>query len=397
MPPTPMRSSSSYRVTWRQSSMPTGLHAKTGVGYDGQWTGSPRFSTMLSRAAWAPRPRSPIGDGGREVGPPRCAATRRTPARSSARRSTTARWFDLASVTKPMATAAIAMVLVGERRLDLDAPDPRAGSPAAATTGDGSPAARPRRRLRRPRRVLPRTCARRDPPNPRDELVAARRARAVRAHPASPRVYSDLGFIMLGAIIERAADGRSRTRSPSWSPGRSASARATPGLSPIAPRVATELDESTASCAGSSFTTRTAFFGGGVVRPRRAVRDDRRRRDVRGGDCRHRGRRAARPAARPTWSTVRDRRASPGSAWRLGWDTPSATPGVSHAGDRWPRAGAVGHTGFTGTSLWLDLPRRRWVALLTNRVHPTRHGGTAERIKRCAARSTTRSSTSWLG
>ena len=33
---------------------------------------------------------------------------------------------------------------------------------------------------------------------------------------------------------------------------------------------------------------------------------------------------------------------------------------------------AVGHLGFTGTSLWLDLARRRWVALLTNRVHPTR-------------------------
>ena len=70
----------------------------------------------------------------------------------------------------------------------------------------------------------------------------------------------------------------------------------------------------------------------------------------------------------------------PGATWRLGWDTPSPVPGASHAGDRWPRTGAVGHTGFTGTSLWLDLPRRRWVALLTNRVHPTRQG-TADAIK----------------
>src|SRR5262249_51653780 len=67
-------------------------------------------------------------------------------------------------------------------------------------------------------------------------------------------------------------------------------------------------------------------------------------------------------------------RAAPDTTWRLGWDTPSAAPGVSHAGDLWPRTGAIGHTGFTGTSLWLDLPRGRWVALLTNRVHPTRHG-----------------------
>jgi CubicO group peptidase (beta-lactamase class C family) len=75
-----------------------------------------------------------------------------------------------------------------------------------------------------------------------------------------------------------------------------------------------------------------------------------------------------------------DGSAAPDTSWRLGWDTPSATAGVSHAGDRWPRVGAVGHTGFTGTSLWLDLPRRRWVALLTNRVHPTREG-TADAIK----------------
>ena len=72
---------------------------------------------------------------------------------------------------------------------------------------------------------------------------------------------------------------------------------------------------------------------------------------------------------------------TPGSTWRLGWDTPSHTLGISQAGDRWPRAGAVGHTGFTGTSIWLDLPNRRWVILLTNRVHPTRFGTTADQIK----------------
>jgi CubicO group peptidase (beta-lactamase class C family) len=33
-----------------------------------------------------------------------------------------------------------------------------------------------------------------------------------------------------------------------------------------------------------------------------------------------------------------------------------------------------GHTGFTGTSIVLDLERRLSVILLTNRVHPTRHG-----------------------
>jgi CubicO group peptidase (beta-lactamase class C family) len=70
----------------------------------------------------------------------------------------------------------------------------------------------------------------------------------------------------------------------------------------------------------------------------------------------------------------------PGTTWRLGFDTPSVEPGVSNAGDRWPRAGAIGHTGFTGTSVWLDHPRRRWVVLLANRVHPRRED-TADAIK----------------
>jgi serine-type D-Ala-D-Ala carboxypeptidase len=73
--------------------------------------------------------------------------------------------------------------------------------------------------------------------------------------------------------------------------------------------------------------------------------------------------------------------AAPITTWRLGFDTPSREPGVSQAGDRWPRTGAIGHTGFTGTSIWLDLPRRRWVVLLTNRVHPTRGGTSADDIK----------------
>jgi CubicO group peptidase (beta-lactamase class C family) len=33
---------------------------------------------------------------------------------------------------------------------------------------------------------------------------------------------------------------------------------------------------------------------------------------------------------------------------------------------------AIGHTGFTGTSLWIDPARDLYIALLTNRVHPTR-------------------------
>jgi CubicO group peptidase (beta-lactamase class C family) len=64
-----------------------------------------------------------------------------------------------------------------------------------------------------------------------------------------------------------------------------------------------------------------------------------------------------------------------GSTWALGWDTPS--PGNSSAGSRVGRD-AVGHLGFTGTSLWIDLERDAHVVLLTNRVHPHRDN---ERIR----------------
>jgi CubicO group peptidase (beta-lactamase class C family) len=64
-----------------------------------------------------------------------------------------------------------------------------------------------------------------------------------------------------------------------------------------------------------------------------------------------------------------------GSDWRLGWDSPSEEN--SSAGRYFSR-NSVGHTGFTGTSVWMDLDREVVVILLTNRVHPTREN---EKIK----------------
>jgi len=55
-----------------------------------------------------------------------------------------------------------------------------------------------------------------------------------------------------------------------------------------------------------------------------------------------------------------------GSDWALGWDTP--TEGASSSG-RYFSQNSVGHLGFTGTSLWIDLDREAVVVMLTNRVH----------------------------
>lgn len=67
---------------------------------------------------------------------------------------------------------------------------------------------------------------------------------------------------------------------------------------------------------------------------------------------------------------VERQRLPPVSTRALGWDTP-ADSGYSSAGAKLSRR-AFGHTGFTGTSLWLDPDRDLFIILLTNRVHPTR-------------------------
>ncbi len=55
----------------------------------------------------------------------------------------------------------------------------------------------------------------------------------------------------------------------------------------------------------------------------------------------------------------------------LGWQLvgPGSSAGIHSS------PSAYGHTGFTGTSLWIDPERDRFGVLLTNRVHPSRHGG----------------------
>jgi CubicO group peptidase (beta-lactamase class C family) len=315
-----------------------------------------------------------IGDAGVEQERLVRGATRRVPDAGPPVDDRTA--FDLASLTKPMATAALAMVLVGDGALELDAPV-RRWLPGAATAGTV-------------RQLLGHTagCAAHVEffralatgahADPRAELVelAAR-------HPANPpgagAVYSDLGYLVLGAIVERAAGMAldDAFRACIAEPLGLSGARF-PGATALPDAVATELDDR--GLVAGRVHDENAYFGGGV--------------------CGHAGlfapigdvaafaaalvdTAAGQPRGRWRPDVVRrflDDAPVPGATWRLGWDTPSPVPGVSHAGDRWPRRGAVGHTGFTGTSLWLDLPRRRWVALLTNRVHPTRQG-TAEAIK----------------
>lgn len=291
-----------------------------------------------------------IGDNGVEV----ARLVRGTFAQGGAQIDERAR-FDVASLTKPMVTAAIAMALVADESLALEARICDAFADAGST---GTIA----QFLSHAAGCAPHIEFFREPLTKGLLLERARR------HPAGPpgvaAVYSDLGYIALGGFLEWLEGAplddlyRRRVAEPL---GLSAC------FGPVDNAVATEGVQGIVH-------DENARFGGGI--------------------CGHAGLFATiDDVARFAAALVGGRfhpevfhhfattSGAPGASWRLGWDTPSVTPGVSHAGDRWPRVNAIGHLGFTGTSLWLDRSRRRWVALLTNRVHPTREGS-ADAIKR---------------
>jgi CubicO group peptidase (beta-lactamase class C family) len=184
--------------------------------------------------------------------------------------------------------------------------------------------------------------------------------------PRTRSVYSDLGFMLLGFILERVAPlpaqfdtlrlqmggiQELQFNPPAlWKP-RTAPTRVDPWRQRL---LIGEVDDDNAWALGGAAGHAGLF---GVVN---AV-----------GECaRHLlqvldGRAGA--FARDTALTFITRRTEiPGSSRALGWDTMLPT---SSCGTRLsPRA--FGHVGFTGTSLWIDPERSLYVTLLTNRVHP---------------------------
>lgn len=67
-----------------------------------------------------------------------------------------------------------------------------------------------------------------------------------------------------------------------------------------------------------------------------------------------------------------------GSSRALGWDTPSDESSAGKLASK----NAFGHTGFTGTSVWIDPQRDLYLVLLSNRVHPTRKNGKITEVRR---------------
>jgi CubicO group peptidase (beta-lactamase class C family) len=279
--------------------------------------------------------------------------------------------FDLASLTKVIVTTNVAMRLVEDARLLLDAPVRRydlrwcADDRSAVTVRDllehasGLPSWAPLFRTHEGRQAM------------RSAVATTPLAYA----PRSQSVYSDLGFILLGCIIEdiggRSLDRQFQDMAAGWAP---TGAGDLPLVfnPPISwrPRIAPtrfserrgrllvgEVDDDNACAlggvAGHSGVFGTAAAVGVVARVLlRALSGDR--------DAERR------LATRDTLMLFLSESTVPGSSRALGWDLMRTT---SSCGSRMSAA-AFGHTGFTGTSLWIDPERGVYTVLLANRVHP---------------------------
>ena len=187
--------------------------------------------------------------------------------------------------------------------------------------------------------------------------------------PRTKSIYSDPGFMLLGFAIENAAGARLDSQFDAWRDrelGAGVELRFRPGAE-WSGRIAPTEDVGVASgewrVAGEE--------GGAEVHDENAA--------ALGGVAAHAGLfgTAAAVGACARWwmrstslPSFAAKTTVPGSSRALGWDTmlPTSSCGVRMS------ARAIGHTGFTGTSLWIDPEQDLYVVILTNRVHPTREG-----------------------
>lgn len=276
--------------------------------------------------------------------------------------------FDLASLTKVVATLPAVLRLAERGVLDLDEPVARR---FPEFRGEGKERVTLRHLLTHTS-GLP---AWRDfTAEPRPERVAAE---PLEAEPGSRCVYSDLGFILLGAVVERAA-GLALDRVCArdvFAPLGMADTGFRPGPERRARCAATEPDPATGRpWVGVVHDENARAFGGvsGHAGLFGSAADL-----ARYGQA-WLGALAGRPQDLLAPATARAAVAEHGATGRaLGWQL--ARPGTSAGTLLCPSA--FGHTGFTGTSLWIDPERQLVCVLLTNRVHLGRER-TAEAIAR---------------
>lgn len=187
--------------------------------------------------------------------------------------------------------------------------------------------------------------------------------------PRSGAIYSDLGFMLLGFILEDRLGARLADAFAAHAPLYTAAPLLFTPPASLRPRIApTEVDPWRGRLlAGEVHDENCWALGGaaghaGLFGTAEAVGDFARLvlASFAGDTPLARSETMQRFAARTT--------DIPDSSRALGWDTMLPT---SSCGTKLSPL-AIGHTGFTGTSLWIDPAQDLYIVLLTNRVHPTR-------------------------
>jgi CubicO group peptidase (beta-lactamase class C family) len=282
--------------------------------------------------------------------------------------------YDVASLTKPIVTTTCVMILVQQKRLDLDAPLSRLLPEwNAATKSDPDPSWRAR--------VTPRMLLLHDSGLPahrdfyrsakgHDAIVSLVLAEPLVHEPGKQVEYSDLGFILLGEIVERltgkslAEVAREELFAPlgmkhsQFNPPRSLRASIPPTENDQSYRkrvIQGEVHDQNAWAMGGIAGDAGLFSTAGDVSIFAQM-------ILNGGIYGHH-----RVVSHAIMTEFTARQAIGNAVRTLGWDVPLD----ANATGRYFSAHSFGHYGYTGTSLWIDPDSELFIVLLTNRVNPS--------------------------
>lgn len=288
--------------------------------------------------------------------------------------------YDLASLTKPIVTATLAAQMAENGQLDFDAP---VGAYLPEWMSGPAPEVRKRvtlRHLLTHSSGLPAHVDYFKVAKSKQEIVGLVAREALVYEPGAKSEYSDLDFILLGAIIERVT-GRTLDRlahEQIFAPLAMRDAMFNPPLN-LRGRIApTEIDATYRkrlihgevhdenayamggvaghaglfATAGNVARFAQAMLNGGALGANRILRAD-------------------------TVAEITKAQPLSGGARTLGWMVPTQPSSSGH----YLSKSSYGHTGFTGTSLWIDAEKQLAVILLTNRVCPTRENDKITKVR----------------
>ncbi len=272
--------------------------------------------------------------------------------------------FDLASLTKVVATTTLAMIMEEAGQLDLN----RTVSSYVPEFNSPEKAGITVRQLLTHTGGIEAFAQLYTTFRGRDQYLAQINARPLQYQPGTRMIYSDWDMILLQIVLERIG-GRTLDALTTERIFKPLGMNDTQYQPPVTLRhrtVPTEFDNSRGGLLWGSVHDPNAYAIGGVAGHAGLFSTAR---DLatfsmallNGGEGN--GIRLVKPATIARWTARQGRE----STRALGWDTPDGGSSAGQFFSPW----SFGHTGFTGTSIWIDPQKDLFVVLLTSRLNPT--------------------------